>query len=90
MLPSPPIGVPGAYSPSQMNPHHYVPSPGASPLRSKEQREKELDAGQALGDAGLNGVNVTEDELLKLVEELGLGGDEAGDLVKGLTSGGGR
>jgi len=28
---------------------------------------------------------VTEDDLLALVEELGLGGDEANDLVKGLT-----
>jgi SH3 domain-binding glutamic acid-rich protein len=31
-----------------------------------------------------NDAQVTDDDLLKLVEELGLGEDEAGDLVKGL------
>ncbi|KAI0963729.1 hypothetical protein AcW1_000723 [Taiwanofungus camphoratus] len=46
---------------------------------------KEVDAGAELGDSRLQGVNVTEDDLLALVEELGLGGDEANDLVKGLT-----
>lgn len=44
-----------------------------------------MDAGEELGDARLAGVNVTEDDLLALVEELGLDGDEASDLVKGLT-----
>lgn len=34
---------------------------------------------------GLQGVKVTDDDLLALVEELGLGGEEAGDLVKGLS-----
>lgn len=71
-----------------MHPKHQpVISPHPSPLRGKDKSAaaKELDAGETLGDAGLHGVNVTEDDLLKLVEELGLGGDEADDLVKGLT-----
>jgi len=34
----------------------------------------------------LQGVKVTDDELRDLVAELGLDGDEAGDLVKGLSS----
>jgi hypothetical protein len=34
---------------------------------------------------GLQGIKVTDDDLLALVEELGLGGEEAGDLVKGLS-----
>ncbi|OBZ78560.1 SH3 domain-binding glutamic acid-rich protein [Grifola frondosa] len=81
-----PIGVPGAYSPLQMHPEHQpTPSPLPSPRRDKVKRENEVDAGEELGDSGLQGVNVTEDDLLALVEELGLGGDEATDLVKGLT-----
>ena len=89
LLPSQPIGVPGAYSPAQMHPHHQPsPSPQPTPTKAKpvnKRREGEVDAGEELGDARLAGVNVTEDDLLALVEELGLGGDEASDLVKGLT-----
>lgn len=89
LLPSQPIGVPGAYSPAQMHPHHQPsPSPQPSPTKAKpinKKREGEVDAGEELGDARLAGVNVTEDDLLALVEELGLGGDEANDLVRGLT-----
>ncbi|KAH9950445.1 hypothetical protein B0H21DRAFT_535229 [Amylocystis lapponica] len=86
-----PVGVPGAYLPAQMNPSHQpTPSPGPSPSRAKPVKggsakdEKAIDAGEELGDSHLQGVNVTEDDLLALVEELGLGGDEANDLVKGL------
>ena len=89
LLPSQPIGVPGAYSPAQMHPHHQPsPSPQPTPTKAKpvnKRRSGEVDAGEELGDARLAGVNVTEDDLLALVEELGLGGDEASDLVKGLT-----
>ncbi|KZT72783.1 hypothetical protein DAEQUDRAFT_735781 [Daedalea quercina L-15889] len=92
LLPSQPIGVPGAYSPAQMHPHHQPsPSPQPSPLKNKpvnKRRENEIDIGEELGDARLAGVNVTDDDLLALVEELGLGGDEANDLVKGLTGDG--
>ncbi|KZT05986.1 uncharacterized protein LAESUDRAFT_759870 [Laetiporus sulphureus 93-53] len=97
-LRSQPIGVPGAYSPAQMHPHHQPAiSRSPSPLKSKDKAinskdkvinskdTKKIDAGAELGDSRLQGVNVTEDDLLALVEELGLGGDEANDLVKGLT-----
>ncbi|KAI0036636.1 hypothetical protein K488DRAFT_29917, partial [Vararia minispora EC-137] len=94
-----PIGVPGAASPSQMaKPEHkryFTPSPQPSPLRSKTERtvvdelrrrnEQEFDVGEHLSGYGLQGVKVTEDDLLKLVEELGLEGEEAGDLAKGLS-----
>ncbi|KAI0639816.1 hypothetical protein C8Q77DRAFT_1083017 [Trametes polyzona] len=76
-----PVGIPGAYSPAQMNPSHVSPAP--SPIKTKP-RTGELDAGSTLGDSGLNGVNVTEDDLLALVEELGLGEEDANELVKGL------
>ncbi|KAI8981255.1 hypothetical protein BD414DRAFT_530047 [Trametes punicea] len=76
-----PVGIPGAHSPSQMNPSHVSPSP--SPAKPKP-REGQIDAGEKLGDAGLQGVNVTEDDLLALVEELGLGEEDANELVKGL------
>ncbi|PCH33745.1 hypothetical protein WOLCODRAFT_129947 [Wolfiporia cocos MD-104 SS10] len=89
-LPAQPVGVPGAYSPAQMHPHHQPsPSPSPSPMRGKpvsaKRDPKAIDAGEELGDSKLQGVDVTEDDLLALVEELGLGGDEANDLVKGLT-----
>ncbi|KAI0778595.1 hypothetical protein BD413DRAFT_510339 [Trametes elegans] len=76
-----PVGIPGAYTPAQMNPGHVSPLP--SPIRTKP-REGALDAGDTLGDSGLHGVDVTEDDLLALVEELGLGEKDANDLVKGL------
>ena len=79
-----PVGIPGAYAPAQMNPEHISPAP--SPIKTKPtRRDGEIDAGDKLGDAGLHGVNVTEDDLLKLVEELGLDEASANDLVKGLT-----
>jgi hypothetical protein len=114
-LPTKPIGVPGASSPSQMaTPAHralFNASPGgpsSSPLRGatssssssapssspspaetkksvRKRREAEFDVGDELTGYGLQGVKVTDDDLLALVEELGLGGEEAGDLVKGLS-----
>jgi len=107
-LPTKPIGVPGASSPSQMaKPAHralFNASPGgtSSPLQRgaasasassspaskdslRKRNEAEFDAGDELTGYGLQGVKVTQDDLLALVEELGLGGEEAGDLVKGLS-----
>lgn len=118
-LPTKPIGVPGASSPSQMaKPAHralFNASPGSgpsSPLRGatvtssstsasasasttaspaetkktlRKRSEAEFDVGDELTGYGLQGVKVTDDDLLALVEELGLGGEEAGDLVKGLS-----
>jgi len=101
MLPAQPIGVPGASSPSQMaKPSHkalFDVSPASSPLRGtagpaaqkaslRKRNESEFDVSDELTGYGLQGVKVTEDELAALVEELGLGGEDAGALVKGLSS----
>lgn len=56
------------------------------PLKDKSKAGDELDAGDLLEDNSLVGVSVTDDELADLVKELGLEGDEAGELVKGLSS----
>jgi len=84
--PAKPVGVPGASSPQQMT--NQKPSYAAkpSPLKSKdESKAKEIDVGEVLEETGLQGVKVTDDELADLIKELGLEGDEAGDLVKGLS-----
>ena len=61
-------------------------SPPAEGKESLRKRcEAEFDVGEELSGYGLQGVKVTDDDLLALVEELGLGGEEAGDLVKGLS-----
>lgn len=44
-----------------------------------------MDAGDELPGFGLQGLRVSEDELEQLVAELGLDGDDAQDLVKGLS-----
>ncbi|KZS95989.1 hypothetical protein SISNIDRAFT_483397 [Sistotremastrum niveocremeum HHB9708] len=86
LLPAGPVGVPGAASPLQMNKDHkpsYSATP--SPLRKKTGKEhEEFDVGEELTGFGLQGVKVTNAELLKLAEELGLSGDDAKDLVGGL------
>jgi hypothetical protein len=61
------------------------PSPAETKKSLRERSEAEFDAGNELIGYGLQGVKVTDDDLLALVEELGLGGEEAGDLVKGLS-----
>lgn len=92
LLPAQTIGVPGAASPAQMTPEHHKPAifPSASPLKGKgvpvNKRDDEFDVGTELSGFGLQGVHVTHDDLAALVAELGLGGDEADDLVKGLSS----
>ncbi|KAJ7487444.1 hypothetical protein B0H11DRAFT_2013359 [Mycena galericulata] len=95
-LPAMPIGVPGAMLPLQMTPEHLRTKIIAghqhpSPLKGKEptpvnKRTDMFDVSTELSGFGLQGVQVTEDELRDLVAELGLDGDEAGDLVKGLSS----
>ncbi|ETW86948.1 hypothetical protein HETIRDRAFT_114260 [Heterobasidion irregulare TC 32-1] len=85
-----PIGVPGASSPSQMaKPEHraaFNASPSPSPLRTKtsaadvrKRDEAEFDVGQELVGYGLQGLKVTHDDLLKLVQDLGLEGLERDD-----------
>ena len=59
-------------------------SPGNQDKESlRKRRDAEFDVSEELSGYGLQGVKLTDDDLLALVEELGLGGDEAGDLVKG-------
>lgn len=85
LLRAEPIGVPGAYSPLQMHPKHAPSrSPSPSPLALPEKK-KEIVAGEAFAEFGLQDASVSMDELKALVEELGLGGDDADDLVKGLA-----
>jgi hypothetical protein len=61
-------------------------APGNKDKESLRKRgEAEFDVSEELSGYGLQGVKVTDDDLLALVEELGLGGEEAGDLVKGLS-----
>ncbi|KAI0697120.1 hypothetical protein BC835DRAFT_1339149 [Cytidiella melzeri] len=89
LLRAEPVGVPGAYSPLQMYPKHAGPpsrSPSPSPLahRAKEKKDGEVKA-EALTEFGLGDVTVSMDDLKALVEELGLGGEEARELVSGLA-----
>jgi SH3 domain-binding glutamic acid-rich protein len=76
-----PIGVAGAYSPLQMNPSHRpTPSPGPSPSRPLRTGGKEIDVGEELSGFGLEGVKVTEQDLMDLVSDL-IGEEDAGDLL---------
>jgi len=94
-----PVGIPGAMTPLQMTPDHLKKkiiatqsaSASASPLRGKgtpvnKMTDRQLDMGDELSGYGLQGVKATMDELRALVEELGLDGEDAGDLVKGLSN----
>jgi len=79
-----PVGVPGAYSPLQMNPSHKPTiSPHPTPTKPKDTtRGDEIDLGEELSGYGLDGVKVSEQDLMDLVSEL-IGEEGAGDLVKG-------
>ncbi|CAK5280167.1 unnamed protein product [Mycena citricolor] len=90
-----PVGVPGAYTPLEMTPEpqrskiiaaQHPPSPlkGKKPIPINK-RDDLFDVSTELDGFGLQGVHVSEKELADLVAELGLDGDEAGDLVKGLS-----
>ncbi|CCO27023.1 hypothetical protein BN14_01056 [Rhizoctonia solani AG-1 IB] len=83
-VPQKPIAVPGVATPSQITGQRpsFAPSP-SKPLKKSTPRTKSIDVGAELG-FGLEGVKLTEEEMLELVESLGLDGDDAGDLVKGL------
>jgi hypothetical protein len=61
-----------------------------SPLTGKaaipaNKRDDEFDVGEELSGFGLQGVKVSQDDLAALVEDLGLGGDDAEELIKGLS-----
>ena len=67
-----------------MNPSHKpAVSPHPTPTKLKdESRGKEIDVGGELSGYGLEGVTVSEQDLMDLVSEL-IGEEGAGDLVKG-------
>lgn len=93
-----PVGVPGANLPMEMTPKHireHIIAEQSSPLRVKSKtkpipvnkidEKDQIDLGVELAGYGLQGVKVTEDELMDLMGQLGLGGEEADDLAKGLV-----
>ncbi|KAF9015527.1 hypothetical protein BDQ17DRAFT_1418586 [Cyathus striatus] len=89
-----PVGVPGAALPLQMTPEHItkkIVAEQSSPLRGKKagipinKIKGAFDVSTELSGFGLQGVTVTDDELKDLVADLGLEGEEAGDLIKGLS-----
>ena len=67
-----------------MNPSHKPTiSPHPTPKKLKEvTRGDEIDVGEELSGYGLDGVKVSEQDLMDLVSEL-IGEEGAGDLVKG-------
>ncbi|KIJ68604.1 hypothetical protein HYDPIDRAFT_37055 [Hydnomerulius pinastri MD-312] len=83
-----PVGVPGAVPLAQMTPEHhkpkFFPQDPDTPLKPVNKRDGDFDISTELSGFGLQGVRVTDDDLRKLVEDLGLDGDEAADMVKSL------
>ncbi|KIY45765.1 hypothetical protein FISHEDRAFT_10136, partial [Fistulina hepatica ATCC 64428] len=90
------IGVPGVVTPLQMTPERLktkimaqrmspVPPDGMPRDLPANKRTGEFDAGDKFIGYGLQGVKVTDQELIDLVAELGLNGDDAGSLVKDLS-----
>jgi len=87
-----PIGVPGAALPLQMTPDHIKklalnrnPSPSLNQI-PVNKRTDTFDVSTELSGYGLQGVHASEQELIDLVKELGLEGDDVSDLVKGLAT----
>ena len=91
-----PVGVPGVALPLQMTPDHIrtkilaqQKSLATNGMDRKQvpvnKRAGDFDVGTELVGYGLQGVHATKKELEDLVKELGLMGDDAGDLVKGLA-----
>ncbi|KAL4070816.1 hypothetical protein J3A83DRAFT_3277744 [Scleroderma citrinum] len=82
-----PVGVPGAVPISQMTPEHHrpriFPRDPNTPVKPVN-KHNDFDIGSELQGFGLQGIRATDDELRKLVEELGLGGDDAADMVRSL------
>ncbi|KAG2056963.1 SH3BGR-domain-containing protein [Suillus hirtellus] len=87
-----PVGVPGAVPIAQMTPEHhkprFFPRDPDTPLKPVNKHEDNFDVSTELEGYGLQGVRVTDDDLRLLVEELGLEGDDADDMVKSLGGGG--
>ncbi|KAF5356176.1 hypothetical protein D9756_004090 [Leucocoprinus leucothites] len=97
-----PVGVPGAMMPLQMTPDRLkqkiLAQPPKSPLSAAgakkpvpvNKRVGERDLGDELSGYGLQGVKVTDDELLDLMKDLGMDDEAAGDMVKGLGGSDGK
>ncbi|KAF8609563.1 hypothetical protein BDV93DRAFT_148086 [Ceratobasidium sp. AG-I] len=81
--PQKPIGVPGVATPLQVTGQKPSYSPSPSKPHKRTPGAESIDIGSELG-FGLEGLKVSQEEMLELVESLGLGGDDADDLVKGL------
>ncbi|KAG0693320.1 SH3-binding, glutamic acid-rich protein-domain-containing protein [Suillus ampliporus] len=83
-----PVGVPGAVPIAQMTPEHhkprFFPRDPDTPLKPVNKRNGDFDVSTELEGYGLQGVRVTDEDLRLLVEELGLEGDDAEDMVKSL------
>ncbi len=72
---------------SKTSPLRGTGTAGPSALKEslRKRNESEFDIGDELSGYGLQGLKVTDDDLVALVSELGLGEEEAGALVKGLS-----
>lgn len=70
-----------------MTPEHhrpkFFPQDPDSPLKPVNKRN-DFDISTELEGFGLQGLRVTDDDLRQLVEDLGLDGDEAADMVRSL------
>jgi SH3 domain-binding glutamic acid-rich protein len=82
------IGVPGAAMPSEMTGHKPSFAPGGpTPMRKSGAPgtgDEVVDAGEVLSGYGLQGVEITMNELTQLAKDLGLDEKNAADLAKGL------
>ncbi|KAG8883680.1 hypothetical protein FRB98_002870 [Tulasnella sp. 332] len=91
-----PIGVPGAQMPSEITGHKTVfhgdknkPVDKSKIVKHDNKlAEGEIDLTEALGGFGLEGVTVTEDELLELIASLGLEDNQADELARGIAGAG--
>ena len=72
---------------SQMTPEHHrpkiFPQDPDTPLKPVNKRN-DFDISTELEGFGLQGVRVTDEDLRQLVQDLGLDGDEAADMVRSL------
>lgn len=70
-----------------MNPSHKPTiSPNPTPTKPKDKsRTREVNVGEELGEYGLEGVTVDEQDLMDLVSEL-IGEEGAGDLMRGFKA----
>ncbi|PVG00781.1 hypothetical protein CPB86DRAFT_728843 [Serendipita vermifera] len=84
-----PVGVPGAAMPAEMTGHKPSFAPdGPTPMRKSGAPgtgDEVVDAGEVFNGYGLQGVEITINELADLAKELGLDDKKAAELAKGLA-----